>query len=448
VTCVDLKNAPHLNGQTGRVVQCNELTGRWQVDLGDLGVKALFAKNLAAIEEASVQGKDPEGSSKPPEPPPGDLIRRLLQSADSPEQCLNHETKDGEPGSPHEPCEEELRTWDDGHFRWEAASPETERPCTHGRGARAGVGEAGKETEDVTGAADPSGTRRPLPASRSHPKHPRQWASPPRSREQAVTRAERRLRDRWPTEGTLELIARFVREHGLCDEVELGLRMLTADEVRHITSSASVKRRLCDASDANEAVLRELGPRDPEAASIVQALRRGRGRRHRHSHAKSERQRSRSSHESRACSKRGNNHRDHRRREAVDRPAERLRRRERRSTAVSAQSPRAAATRPGGLLGGDAAGGGSCRSSHKELIEWLRNLDGGRGAMLRYQEQLQREFDDLEAVAAALLPKPVSSSVVGCVDPSLWQVLGIEALGHRLLFAKGIVALGKQRSNA
>lgn len=72
-------------------------------------------------------------------------------------------------------------------------------------------------------------------------------------------------------------------------------------------------------------------------------------------------------------------------------------------------------------------------------------LDGGRGAMSRYLQPLQDEFGDLSSLTATVLPKPVSSSVVGQIDPSLWEALGVEALGHRLLLAKGILKLSKTK---
>lgn len=64
--------------------------------------------------------------------------------------------------------------------------------------------------------------------------------------------------------------------------------------------------------------------------------------------------------------------------------------------------------------------------------------------MIRYLKPLQDEFGDLPSLTATVLPNPVSSSVVGQIDPALWDALGVDALGHRLLLAKGIVALSKK----
>jgi len=77
----------------------------------------------------------------------------------------------------------------------------------------------------------------------------------------------------------------------------------------------------------------------------------------------------------------------------------------------------------------------------KEVEQWLQGLDGGRGAMLRYLEPLQREFGSLAQVAAARLPAPAGSSVLENVDAMIFEALGIQSLGHRLLLAKGIMAL-------
>lgn len=99
---------------------------------------------------------------------------------------------------------------------------------------------------------------------------------------------------------------------------------------------------------------------------------------------------------------------------------------------------------------GHPAGGtnGSRRSAAargaQEMEAWVMDLDSGRGAFMKYIDPLQREFGDLTALAACVLPKPISASVVGWIDSSLWPVLGVEALGHKLTFAKGICALSQR----
>jgi len=291
----------------------------------------------------------------------------------------------------------------------------------------------------------------------------------PQTREEAVARAEERLRYRRPAEETVALINRFVRDYKLCDEIDLGLRMLRAEQVRHLTSSGTFARQMREAGDANEVVLNELHANDPDAAGIVHALRSGSrrdrskgGRRERRRERERERERERGARSVSAGDegpqrRRSRSGRRRRRRasEAVDRP----RRRESSRTAQEAAPSVPKAARPGGVWAADVQhnsgndvgarnnkdrdDGGTSGSQEKEIEAWLLSLDGGHGALMSYLGPLSREFGELRAVAAALLPKPSSSSVVGKIDPLLWATLGVESLGHRLLLAKGIVALAK-----
>lgn len=74
--------------------------------------------------------------------------------------------------------------------------------------------------------------------------------------------------------------------------------------------------------------------------------------------------------------------------------------------------------------------------------EWLKSLDGGRGSLLRYFEVLRDEFEcDFAQLAAARLEKPVSPGALGHLEPSFFEALGVEQVGHRLLLARGILAL-------
>lgn len=85
----------------------------------------------------------------------------------------------------------------------------------------------------------------------------------------------------------------------------------------------------------------------------------------------------------------------------------------------------------------------------EELEEWLVGLDGGRGVMLQYLEPLRQEFGSLDQVAAAFIAdSPTSGSVVNCVDPLLFEALGVVSLGHKLMLAKGVQALGLRPSGA
>ncbi|CAE8602575.1 unnamed protein product [Polarella glacialis] len=76
-----------------------------------------------------------------------------------------------------------------------------------------------------------------------------------------------------------------------------------------------------------------------------------------------------------------------------------------------------------------------------ELRDWLLSLDSGRGALEKYLEPLIREFGNLSALPACLLPASSGGSIVSRIDPSLWAACQIQALGHRLLLSRAIVAL-------
>eukprot|EP00928_Gymnodinium_smaydae_P053020 TRINITY_DN37105_c0_g1_i1.p1 TRINITY_DN37105_c0_g1~~TRINITY_DN37105_c0_g1_i1.p1 ORF type:complete len:400 (+),score=117.54 TRINITY_DN37105_c0_g1_i1:152-1351(+) len=76
------------------------------------------------------------------------------------------------------------------------------------------------------------------------------------------------------------------------------------------------------------------------------------------------------------------------------------------------------------------------------MQDWLRGLDGGRGSLLRYLGALLRVFDgDLALVREARLAVPTAPGLVGSVDASFFEAVGVSAIGHKMLFAKGILAL-------
>lgn len=306
------------------------------------------------------------------------------------------------------------------------------------------------------------------------------------SREAAVSRAEERLRHNRPDEDCIATINRFVQEHRLSDEVELGLRLLTREQVLKIATSPFRHR---EPRVVQQAVLAELAACDPEAEAIARALQdddapKERRRSHRHggdgrdaghrgAHRRSRSRRG--GHAAKEAGDRGHRSRHRRRRRSAEKDgngaekpgtsaASRRRRREAHQDAPSA--PAAAAERngvwnhqgpspagagrpapppPGATLSvsGESAPAGGPQAHDPELEAWLVGLDGGRGALSRYLPALSAEFGDLSSLTATVLPTPVSSSVVGRIDPSLWQALGVEALGHRLLLAKGIIALSK-----
>ena len=84
-----------------------------------------------------------------------------------------------------------------------------------------------------------------------------------------------------------------------------------------------------------------------------------------------------------------------------------------------------------------------CHDRATEFEEWLLGLDGGRGVMLQYLEPLQREFENLFQLAASVTAAPAGLSVTAAVDPLVYEVLGIRLTGHKLLLAKGLIAVAE-----
>jgi len=291
--------------------------------------------------------------------------------------------------------------------------------------------------------------------------------------------AERRLATARPNQDTLQVIDRFVREFRLGDEVELGLRLIPPDKVRHLIGSPELRRRVRDAADRPDAILVELGRLDAEVEGIARVLMAGRAKKRRRSDKEKEKEREkhrsrnaggddakRKSRRSRSRSRRrrrrdspapaddrgrGRRRADDGRRADVDRDRRHGERHggegDRHRKSRKTEAPRREA--PSGVWGspgrGDPLGGVARKAAggDLELERWVMDLDSGRGVFRRYLEPLQREFGELTALAASVLPKPVGNSVVGFIDASVWPALGVEALGHKLTLAKGIVALAQ-----
>lgn len=91
--------------------------------------------------------------------------------------------------------------------------------------------------------------------------------------------------------------------------------------------------------------------------------------------------------------------------------------------------------------------GADATGDQRALEQWLLDLDGGRGSLMQFIEPLQREFGSLKEVAAAYCAdgtEEESASIVSCVDPVLFEALGVTSLGHKLMFAKGVTKLAAQ----
>lgn len=78
------------------------------------------------------------------------------------------------------------------------------------------------------------------------------------------------------------------------------------------------------------------------------------------------------------------------------------------------------------------------------LEDWLRGLDSS-GALVRYLPKLQSEFTTLAELAAAKRTPPNGAKgALASIEPSVFEALEIQSLGHRLAVARGILALAEQ----
>lgn len=56
--------------------------------------------------------------------------------------------------------------------------------------------------------------------------------------------------------------------------------------------------------------------------------------------------------------------------------------------------------------------------------------------MMKYSEALHREFSSISELSAAIVDPTAKGLKV--VEPSLWETLGIQTLGHKLFFSQGL----------
>ena len=81
--------------------------------------------------------------------------------------------------------------------------------------------------------------------------------------------------------------------------------------------------------------------------------------------------------------------------------------------------------------------------AYKELEEWLRNADAGKGILLKYSEALLSEFGSKQELAASINEATPGVSKLQRLDPAVFETLGVRTLGHKLMFVKEITALQK-----
>jgi len=77
------------------------------------------------------------------------------------------------------------------------------------------------------------------------------------------------------------------------------------------------------------------------------------------------------------------------------------------------------------------------------LQDWLRGMDGNKGALLQYEEPLCRHFNaDLRRIAEARIGEAkLEGGVVSTVDPAFFETIGCEKLAHKIAIAKGLKRL-------
>jgi len=101
---------------------------------------------------------------------------------------------------------------------------------------------------------------------------------------------------------------------------------------------------------------------------------------------------------------------------------------------------------PAGVAASSAAsaagGSGAEPSNADQLASWLVGLETKSGALEKYVPELQRNFSSLTQLREALVaPHEQNRPVLDCIEPQVFDALGVQSLGHKLLIAKGIIAL-------
>jgi len=77
------------------------------------------------------------------------------------------------------------------------------------------------------------------------------------------------------------------------------------------------------------------------------------------------------------------------------------------------------------------------------LRRWLRGLDSGVGALLKYAEPLEAHFEgSLVQIQACLVDGATAkTSALSCVDAMFFDAIGCTKVGEKLLLGKGIKKL-------
>lgn len=292
------------------------------------------------------------------------------------------------------------------------------------------------------------------PSARQQPG--RRDANLPVSSDEALARAGERLL--FPGRVSGAAVAQFKDMYGLGDTVALGLRILPGEAARQIMENPLLRSRLGSVpppADKDWEVLLAFQQSDHpavrEAEAIVRKILEGtaleaametrkRGQSASGSSSSSTSTRTRNRHRGRPTKERRLAGKQ--KRGGARQRGRRGRRRRSSSYSSSSGSPRGGAGVRDSL--GPAGIQQEADADEEELLNWLRNLDGGKGSLLQYFEPLKREFGNLVTVAACRIPGKTGPSVLDCVDELLFKALGVNLLGQRLLLARGVFELGEE----
>ena len=84
------------------------------------------------------------------------------------------------------------------------------------------------------------------------------------------------------------------------------------------------------------------------------------------------------------------------------------------------------------------------RSTMGDFAKWLLDIAPQR-TLMPYVTAIHREFSHIsELLHLVIKPHEAGQPVLDCLEPGVWDTLGIQKLGHKLLFAHGVLALHRE----
>lgn len=82
----------------------------------------------------------------------------------------------------------------------------------------------------------------------------------------------------------------------------------------------------------------------------------------------------------------------------------------------------------------------SAADASAEMRRWLMGLDSGKGAFLEYLPEILEQYGNLHKLSTVKV-KSESNRPLDQISQTFWEECGITKLGHKLVLAKGIIAL-------